>query len=186
MRKWYGDFSKPTPTQPYWITTMPATPTGSAAYPPRTRWTWWGPTTTDPCPGPASCLDWPSLPSGTGALIKWVLYTSSGDDGCGGGGVLTMGDYRDHYSRRGGCSGGWDFFSTIWYKLKLFIWWLVLCFIIIHVYLTIISKGTMELTSITVSLETIYGSQTWPWQIFGKIYHQVSKKYHSTQWMAHF
>lgn len=50
------------------------------------------------------------------------------------------------------------FFSTIWYKLKLFIWWLVLCFIIIHVYLTIISKGTMELTSITVSFHCKLGN----------------------------
>lgn len=111
-------------------------------------------------------LPWPGIMFGLTISSIWywcsdqvsTMYIERGWWWGWGWGVLTMGDYRDYYSRRGGCSGGWDFFSTIWYRLKLFIWWLVLCFIIIHVYLTIISKGTMEMTSSTVSFHCKLGN----------------------------
>lgn len=48
----------------------------------------------------------------------------------GGGGVLTMGDYRDHYSRRGGCSGGWDFFFDHLISIKIV--YLMISFVFYH------------------------------------------------------
>lgn len=137
-------------------------------------------------------LPWPGIMFGLTISSVWYWCSDQvSTPSCGmierGGSFSQNGcqTKRDHYSLSGRCSGGWDFFLPS--DIKNVYLLIVFCFIIIHVYLTIISETTMEFISNTVSFHYKLKKQF----TFPKIDHdkylakyitnrEVSKKYHST------